>query len=163
MLQGALFFLMNCLTFKLYLIARSLRKRIKIVLGNMNDVSVHRNVEVTKHSVSLKKVSTCLLVVVCTSLCYLPHLVYLIYALMESPKWRKTKLGQVLHVWADTLQVVNSTLNCLIFFYKNSTLRRHGRAMLAKCCKKMTRRFKVIPTQFFRTHDFPETWHNQSF
>ena len=141
-LQRAPFVLMNCLNFKVYLVAKSLRKRIKIALGNLNDASVHRNVEVMKHSVSLKTVSTCFLVVVCTSLCFLPHLLFTIYRLTVPPQWRTKKLALVLHLWADTFQVVNSTLNCLIFFYKNSTLRRHGRAVLAKCCMKMTRRFE---------------------
>ena len=111
-----------------------------ITLGNFTDRGpMQRNIEATKHKVTLRKISTCLLAGVCLTVCSLPHLVFYVLALLGKLDWRNQS-AHIIHLWADTFQSINSTLNCLIFFYKNGTLRRHGETIFVKYLSRMTGR-----------------------
>ena len=88
-----------------------------------------RNKEISpemKKSFSLKKISNCLLVVACLSVLSIPAFVYtgLILTSMET----EFILNNVEFVglWAHTIASMNSTFNCLIFYWKDKTLRAEG-------------------------------------
>ena len=89
----------------------------------------HRNNGIApemKKSFSLKIVSSCLLVVACLVLLCIPALVYIV--LRQTSKETEHTLDNVYlaGLWAGTVAAMNSTFNCLIFYWKNKTLRAEG-------------------------------------
>ena len=118
------------LNFKMLYIARTLRKRTLVTLGNSegHDSEPLKIVNRKKFQLtlaSLGKISTCFLVVVCLFICHVPTIVNIAFQMTKqgSPRDQREVIAKV---WAETFLALNSTLNCSIFFYKNSVLRRHG-------------------------------------
>jgi hypothetical protein len=102
-------FFMN---YKLFAIARSRRN---------NRISPE-----TKMTFSLKNISSCLLAVVCFVLLRIPVFVYI--GLTTTMSEKKLNLDNVFvaGLWASTITSMNSTFNCLIFYWKNKILRTEG-------------------------------------
>lgn len=130
------------LNIKLFYIARTIRRRAIVTLGDLDgSVSEARNVDTKKFKLtlaSLRKISTCLLVLVCLLICYVPWVIYYTIEMTKKPG----QLNQhkfIVAVWTQTLFTINSSLNCLIFFYKNSMLRHHGDIFLRKCFCRILR------------------------
>ena len=139
---GTFLFLAYFLIFKIYIVAKRLEQRAMISLGNFTDPGpVQRKIEAKKHKVILKKISTCMLVVVCITVCFGPRVILYAVLLIGNYSCKGNKTIKYLFLWTSTFKAINSTLNCLIFFYKNSTLRRHGKTILTKFLRKLTRRF----------------------
>jgi hypothetical protein len=128
---GAVFVAILAFNYKVFCIVEILRQREIVTLGNFNN-SVAVNIQVKKSKVSLSNVSTCLLSVVCLSVCCLPTVVLIILERTERVD-RSDQTVFIIGLWLDTLLTANSTLNCLIFFYKNGTLRRHRIKIMEKC------------------------------
>ena len=86
---------------------------------------------------SFKKISSCLLVVACLSLMSIPSLVYIV--LRQTSKETRFTLGnaQIAGLWAGTANSMNSTFKCLIFYWKNKTLRVEGMKVIKsmKICR----------------------------
>lgn len=116
------------LNYKIFVMVKTLQRRADIPLGILNG-SEQGNI-VKEPKVPLGKVSACLLAVLCLSVCYSPTIVLMGLKLSALLDWGDQTIFQS---WAATLLTINSTLNSLIFFYKNSTLRRHGKIIMAKC------------------------------
>ena len=76
-------------------------------------------------SVNLKTISPCLLSVGWFMLAYIP--VGLVYVVMftQNLKSHNTSI-KMARFWTGTVACTNSTVNCLIFFWKNDVLRREG-------------------------------------
>jgi hypothetical protein len=73
----------------------------------------------------LKTISTCSLAVACFFICFCPHIIYTALRLTsEMPLYDRQVV--LFHLWIDTVASMNSTLNCLIFFWRNSILRLEG-------------------------------------
>ena len=116
---GVLIFLIICIppmlfiNYKLFTVARKSRKN--------NELSPDM-----KKYFSLKKISSCLLVVACLGLMCIPSLVYIV--LRQTSKETQFALddAQIAGLWASTLATMNSTFNCSIFYWKNKTLRVEG-------------------------------------
>ena len=135
-LIGAVFVAIFFFNYKIFSMVKILRQREIVTLGNLND-SVTANIQVKKSKVSLVNVSTCLLAVVCLSVCYFPSVVLMIFEVTEVAD-QDDQIVFMIRLWLDTLVTINSTLNCLIFFYKNGTLRRHGIKIMEKCfCSRL--------------------------
>ena len=88
-----------------------------------------RNNEISpkmKKSFSLKTLSSCLLAVACLMTLFMPALIYI--GLRLTCKETKFTLGntQLAGLWARTAASMNSTFNCLFFYWKNKTLRAEG-------------------------------------
>ena len=87
---------------------------------------------------SFKKISSCLLVVACLSLMSIPTLVYIV--LRQNSKETRFTLddAQIVGIWAGTVASMNSTFNCLIFYWKNKTLRAEGMKVIKsmKICRR---------------------------
>ena len=108
-----LFIYLNC---NMFIIAKSKRKVIR--------KATSANKERKSRKLSFQKISTCLMAVGCFFICSFPAIMYYILFLTNTlPKKPSTLL---FYFWALTSFAMNSTFNCLIFFWKNSILRREG-------------------------------------
>ena len=84
---------------------------------------------------NLKNISTCSLAVWCFFVCSFPEIIFVIL------RYASGQFLMLFVLWPSTFVSINSTLNCLIFFWKNSILRREGmkiingfRAHVMSCC-----------------------------
>ena len=89
----------------------------------------HRNNEVSapekKIPFSSKYVSSCLLAVTCCVILSIPSFVY-IGLRISSTERNILDDAQLAALWAGTATSMNSTFNCLIFYWKNRILRTEG-------------------------------------
>ena len=79
--------------------------------------------EVSTLHVNLKNISTCLLAVACLLLLSIPGSFFIAFNFVEESTSENVMLS---NFWTGTVATANSTLNCLIFFWKNKVLRREG-------------------------------------
>ena len=103
------------LNYKLFKISRKMRRD--------NTASPE---ESTLH-VNLKKIHTCLLAVACLMLMYTPAFFFIAFNFAEKSTSENTIVSEF---WGGTIAATNSTLNCVIFFWKNDVLRREGKKVL---------------------------------
>ena len=93
----------------------------------------------TKKTFSLKNISTCLLAVVCFVVVRIPGFVYI--GLTTTMSEKKLNLDNVFvaGLWASTIASMNSTFNCLIFYWKNKILRTEGMKVIKgmKICRRV--------------------------
>ena len=138
---GIFVFVLLGLNLKVFYLARKIRQRVDITLGSMGE-SEQNNIERKKckltSAASLGKMSTCSLAALCLFICYCPALIILLFELTGNPDWSHP-IWCVINLWTETLVTLNSSLNCLIFFYRNSTLWFHGKKILKKCFCSTTR------------------------
>ena len=115
--------------YKILVVARKIRHETMAPLGQFGEHAddEHEAFRSTKqHAVVLKKISTCSLAVACLTVCFLPHVLYAFLGLTgQLDDWTAASVF-TFHLWIDTLTGMNSSFNCVIFFYINSTLRRHA-------------------------------------
>ena len=123
--------------YKLFKIFRKVRRDIadRPNVANRRDNST--SPDVSSLNVNLKNISTCLLAVGCLLLMYTPTFAFIAYSFAEKSTSENTK---VVHFWASTVANANSTLNCLVFFWKNDVSRKEGVKVLKslKDCLKCT-------------------------
>ena len=82
----------------------------------------------------LKMAKTCVFVVSLCLVCYLPTAV--VFGI-QNP----LRLGEKIYydsvvngsIWVTTLMTMNSTLNCLGFFWGNTAMRQEGSKILKRC------------------------------
>ena len=84
-----------------------------------------------KNLQNLKMAKSCAIVVACTVICFLP------FAIVQSLEASVFTIC-FLEVWAKTLTLLSSSLNSLLFFWRNPILRREAKAVL-KNPKRLTR------------------------
>ena len=131
------FILVICiLNIKLFFIAKTLRRRAAVQLGKFDgSISGPRNIDRKRFKVtltSLRIISTCLLAVMCLIIFYVPWIVF--FAIKNASDVDRFEYTfTTIDLWTETFANLNSTLNSLIFFYKNSLLRRHGQMFVKKC------------------------------
>ena len=133
---GGLLLMLCILNVKLFHIARTVRKRTAETLRHVDGSnSEPRSTDTKKFKLilaSLRKTSTCVLVSVCLFVCHVPWIVRFALLDMNQPGIDDQNTFFII-LWTETLFTINSSLNCLIFFYKNSVLRRHGGIFFKKC------------------------------
>ena len=100
------------INFKLFLIIRN-RQRINRITPEI------------KKTLSSKNISSCLLAIACFVISSIPAFVY-IGLKMNSPMTVALDSANLAGIWAKTTVSMNSTFNCLIFFWKNKALRIEG-------------------------------------
>ncbi len=105
------------LNYKMFIIAKSKR--------NMNRAVTSSYQEGKRWKMNFNNISTCSLAVACFVVCSFPQIIYSVLCLTSEtlPNDRRIRL---FHIWSNTLVLMNSTFNCLIFFWRNSILRREG-------------------------------------
>jgi hypothetical protein len=113
------------INYKLFAVARKCRRN--------NGISPEM-----KRTFSLKNISSCLLAVACLAVLSIPVLVYI--GLRITSKYDASVLdnGQIAAFCSGTIISMNSTFNCLIFFWKNKILRTEGMKVIKgmKICLK---------------------------
>ena len=105
-------------------------KMFKIAMG------VRRNGTNKQSSVNFKCASTCLWAASCFFACSVPYLFF--YCFMLSSTFREEVLTSF-HLWASTAVTLDSTFNCLLFFWRNKVLRIEGEKILRRCLSGTSR------------------------
>ena len=77
--------------------------------------------------INLKDISTCLLVSACFIVMSIPLIIFSVFKFIEE---RESESAKVLGLWTMTIVSANSTMNCLIFFWKNKVLRKEAAKVL---------------------------------
>jgi hypothetical protein len=122
LLIPAMFFI----NYKLFLVVRKSRKN-KRISPDM------------KKTLSLKNISSCLLVVACGVVVSIPGFIY-VGLRINSPETTYTlDNANLAWMWTITIMLMNSTFNCLIFYWKNKVLRTEGWKFLKsmKICRRV--------------------------
>ena len=70
-----------------------------------------------------------IILVICSQICYVPNVAYHIYLRMQNSEI-KTESSLIMGNWVVTFISMNSTLNSLVFFWKNSQLRHEMLAII---------------------------------
>ena len=96
--------------FKLFIIARKVHRKRAISPAG------------TKTTMNFKTISTGLWMVACLMLLYIPFSFVIAFTLLE----KSSNTLRLSYIWALTCITMNSTLNSLIFFWKNKVLRTEG-------------------------------------
>ena len=114
------------LNYKMFIIARSKLKQNRIVVPDTETTSTTNEAQSKRNrKLHLKSISTCSLTVACFFICTIPQLVYSTLRL-TSENLEPGRDEWLHNIWASTWLTLNSTFNCLIFFWRNSMLRREG-------------------------------------
>jgi hypothetical protein len=114
---------MNC---KLFAVARKSRKN--------NGISLEM-----KKTFSLKTLSSCLVAVVCFVVLNIPVFVHIGLTITLTEKEFTLDNAALPGFWALTIASMNSTFNCLIFYWKNKILRTEGMKVIKgmKICRRV--------------------------
>ena len=104
--------------YKLFMISRKVHRQIARRRDNTSSPQTS-----TLH-VNLKNISTCLLAVGLLLLLYIPVFSIIALNFIET---LTSENAMLIYFWGRTIANANSTLNCLIFFWKNDVLRREGK------------------------------------
>ena len=126
---------MMFINYKLFTVTRKSRRNIR------------KAPEMNK-SFSLKNISGCLLVVACLMVLSTPNLIYIVLRLTSKETENTLDNAGLAGLWARTTGSMNSTFNCLIFYWKNKTLRAEGMKVIKsiKICRRTESR-RVQPEQ----------------
>ena len=119
------FIFLNC---RMLVIAKSKREVERIAPMGITTASKQ---EIKKRTRKSKNISTCSLAVCCFFICFFPEILHSIWRFKTKVAWYDEK-AMLLRIWSDTLVTMNSTFNCVIFFWRNSILRREG-MKIVKC------------------------------
>ena len=114
-----LFVYANC---KMYTIAKSKRRDKRVAPSCATSMNNNRKTRVK----NLKSIATCSLAVGCFFvICSCPYIIYSVLRFTsEVPPYERQVL--LFNIWSNTFVSINSTLNCVMFFWRNSILRREG-------------------------------------
>ena len=113
------------INYKLFIIARKSRRS--------NGISPEM-----KKTFSLKNISSCLLAVACFVMLSIPAFTH-IGLRMTSKKQSLLDNKDIAGLWSKTIASLNSTFNCLIFYWKNKILRAEGMKVIKgmKICQRV--------------------------
>ena len=117
-----LLFLLIYANYKIFIIAKSKRADERVA-----PTTAARSTDESKkkRTLNLKNISTCSLAVGCFFVCSCPQIGYSALRFASgAPSFDRQIL--LFNLWSNTFVSINSTLNCVIFFWRNSILRRAG-------------------------------------
>ena len=80
-------------------------------------------------------ISTCILAVACFTLFSSPLMIY--SAIQFTPDMFSEDNGMLFSLWASAFACINSSLNCLVFFWKDKSLRQEGTKILKSLVKEI--------------------------
>jgi hypothetical protein len=124
---GILFIpVMMFINYKLFLVVRKSRKN-KAMPPDI------------KKTLSLKKISSSLLVVACLVVFSIPLGVYIGLTIHSRETTNTLDNANLAGLWTKTMSLMNGTFNCLIFYWKNKVLRTEGVRVLKslKICRRV--------------------------
>ena len=128
---SSLLFLFIYSNYKMCIIAKSKRADERVAPTTAMDENRKTRI------LNLKSISTCSLAVGCFFCCFCP---YTIYTALRFASRASLSAGQFLSfsLWSATFMSLNSTFNCVIFFWRNSVLRREGLNILNAFRRRVT-------------------------
>ena len=128
-----LLFLFIYSNYKIFKIAKSKREEGRVTPTTGTTTDEKRK----KRFLKVKNISTCCLVVASFFFCSCPQIIASALRLAS-----KTSLYDrqvlLLNLWSNTFISLNSTFNCVIFFWRNSILRREGMKILNAFRRRVT-------------------------
>ena len=117
-----LFIYSNCKMFKIAKSKREDERGVSIIAKSMD---ANRKTRI----LNLKNISTCILAVGCFFFCSCPLIIYSTVHLASETLLSEMQFS-LFQLWSYTFVSLNSTFNCVIFFWRNSILRREGLKMV---------------------------------
>jgi hypothetical protein len=134
---GAIFLLILYINYQMMVTVRAIRQNDALIMryySNEHDSlsTETRNYEGRGMAADTKNASTCFLAIVCFFVCSCPVLVHngIWYARKDT---FSDEIRMPFLLWAQTFLSMNSTFNCVIFFYKTTALRCEGKKLLRRC------------------------------
>ena len=118
-----------CINYKMFIIAKSKRKDERV---SPTSTATSSNQGRKRRKLNFKNISTCSLAVACFFFCSFPQIVYSTTRLILKNTAYDSQQVLLFNIWSITFFSMNSTFNCLIFFWRNSILRREG-MKIVKC------------------------------
>jgi hypothetical protein len=115
-------FVFVCLNYKMFIIAKSKRNDERVF---PTGTATSRNQERKRRKLNFKNISTCSLAVGCFFVCSFPRIIYSAARFTSNMPFYNRQI-LLFNIWSVTSLFMNSTFNCLIFFWRNSILRREG-------------------------------------
>ena len=114
------------INYKLFLVVRKSRKN-------------KRTSPDMKKTFSLKNILSCLLIVACLTVLSVPACVYIGLRINSTETIYTLDNAKLAGMWARTISLMNCTINCLIFYWKNKVLRTEGLKVLKsiKICRRV--------------------------
>ena len=114
------------LNYKLFTVAKRSRRNNEIAPAK-------------KKSFALKNISSCMLAVACFLVLFAPLMAYVGLKKLSNEKGLTLNNTNVAGLWATTTTSMNSTCNCLIFYWKNKILRTEGMKVIksTKGCRRV--------------------------
>ena len=109
------------LNYKMFKIAKSKREDERVAPTTAASVDANRKTRI----LNLKNISTCSLAVGCSFFCSCPLIIYSTVYLASEMLLSEMQFS-LFQQWSCTFVSLNSTFNCVIFFWRNSILRREG-------------------------------------
>ena len=120
------------LNYKVLDIAKSKRENGRVAPTDIATVSYE---ERKKEKRKYRSISTCSLAVCCFFICFSPEIINSAWRFTLKDE-RNNKQFMLFNIWSNTFSAIGSTLNCLIFFWRNSILHREG-MRIAKCLRTL--------------------------
>lgn len=132
-------------TYKLFKISRKYRKL-------RHDKPEKRKI------VSSKQISICLLGFACQMFFNIPVLIFIVYNLLLPV----TRASDIFVLWIKTIVAMNSTFNCLIFFWKNTILRSEAMKIIKRTRKYfLYENHNTIPSSIVKNNEHSHnSYHN---
>lgn len=123
-IMGTVLILLAVINFKIFKISKTKRQSDNKIAESIQGKSCRNNYN-RRRRLFYKDISSCVLVVLCGFICSFPAICYQILHLKL-----EVMLGydilMATGLWASSIMSFYSCLNCIIFFWKNETLRREG-------------------------------------
>ncbi len=115
-------FLFGYFNYKMFIITTSNRKNERSIGPSPNN----QDQETKRHvKINFRKIGTCSLAVFCFFICSFPQVIYSCFRLTSDRPFHDRPVLSF-NIWSITFISMNSTFNCLIFFWRNLILRREG-------------------------------------
>ena len=121
-----LLFIFVCGNYKLLIIAKSKRRESRIAPSTVKTTDSNRKSRI----LNLKNISTCSLAVGCYFVCSAPQVLFSFFRFKLGTRAVNDQFLMLFLLWSNTFVSINSTLNSLIFFWRNSILRREGTKLI---------------------------------
>ena len=116
--------LMLLINYKLLKIAKTMQRN-KIVPACVSNNRVLKS--------KIKNISTCVLAVGCLFLLSLPTFIFTGLSIASLFTNFSQDVYTSFNLWENSFVATNATFNCLIFYWKNNTLRSEGRRVVKSC------------------------------
>ena len=132
---GAIFLLILYINYQMMVTVRAIRQNDALIMryySNEHDSLSTETGTYEGRGMATKNASTCFLAIVCFFVCSCPVLVHngIWYARKDT---FSDEIRMPFLLWAQTFLSMNSTFNCVIFFYKTTALRCEGKKLLRRC------------------------------